>query len=575
MITPSPNPIVTVSPGPSPQTVVLTGSGYTLSFTLPQIVSGGGSMTAQLSASPPPNVKAPQGLARKPDAVGVPLSALVYLVVTPSANITFGQAPSFTYTLPQGTTIPSGGSAYIAYWDPAQSATGWITLLGPGGVSGQTVTFPAVPQNVALAGGSTYVYALITTTGASPSPIPTATPTATPTPTPTPTAPPNTVPLQIVNNNPAIPSSSLNIYIEGQVPGSSPTVWQYVTASGSTVPMTNNGANIPPIPFGSGTTSNTLYLPAMTSGRIYIVAGTFNFNIPSSAPAKNGPNNPAPWTNDGSQSEYFDFVEYTWNPPAAMNVDTTQVDSFNLALTMKLVGAGTSTSGFLSGAVTQLHNNMQLAGGQWASLNAQWPYRVMNPGHGDQPGFFSSTTFLDSALRTAWDSYQSQWMTLDLTAAGFSTYYGQVDANENFNFYSSQSVNPANLVGTILSPFSTSNQTTYSWKSPTMQVLANNGAFVTVPSGQNATLVGAIGDRVVGALNRGTFATLAQPACGVAQYPGVAYQNQYANYLHTIASQPAYGFNGAYAFAFDDSCSSSTLIKQPAPSLLTVTINPS
>jgi len=384
---------------------------------------------------------------------------------------------------------------------------------------------------------------------------------------------PSGVALKIVNNNSAaMPSSGINIYVYGQIPGSAGPTWQYVTAAGSTVAMTNNGANIPPIPFGSGSTSQTIYLPPMTSCRIYIVGGTFNFNIPTTAPVGAGPNVPAPWTNDGSRNLYFDFVEYTWNPPAAMNVDTTQVDGFNLAMSVTLTGASTSTFGFLGGAVTQLHNALAGYGGQWATLNAQWPFRVTNPGHGNQSGFFTDSTFLDSAARTAWDAYKTQFMTLDLSGAGFSTYYGQVDANENFNFYTTPNTS-GTLVGTIVSPFSPANVAL--WGSPTMQILANSGAFANVPSGQNAGLVLAIGNRVVGALNRGTFGTLSQPACGVVQYPGSAYQNQYANAVHAIANQPQYGYGGAYAFAYDDSCATSTDTSQTSPTAMTIQINPS
>lgn len=384
---------------------------------------------------------------------------------------------------------------------------------------------------------------------------------------------PASVALKIVNNNAAaMPSSGINIYIFGQVPGSPGPTWQYVTATGSAVAMTNNGANIPPIPFGSGTTSQTILLPPMTSCRIYIVGGTFNFNIPTTAPAGAGPNTPAPWTRDGSQNMYFDFVEYTWNPPGAMNVDTTQVDSFNLAMSVTLSGVTSSTFGFLGGAVTQLHNAVAGMGGQWAALNAQWPYRVMNPGHGNQSGFFSDASFLDAPARAAWDAYKTQFMTLDLTGAGFSTYYGQVDANENFNFYATPSTS-GTLAGTIVSPFSAA--AVAAWGSPTMQILSNSGAFSNVPSGQNAGLVLAIGNRLVGALNRGTFTTLTQPACGVAQYPGAAYQNQYASALHAIASQPQYGYGGAYAFAYDDSCATSTDTSQVSPATMTIQINPS
>lgn len=420
--------------------------------------------------------------------------------------------------------------------------------------------------SIALAGCSSSIQPGTPPSGGGPNPGPTSGP-------PGPVG--KAVMLRIVNNNSSIPSSNINVYLFGQIPGSAGPTWAYVTANGSTVPMSANGANIPPIPYGSGSTSNPIYLPSLTSARIYIVGGTFNFNIPVGAPVGAGPNTPAPWTGDSSKSMYFDFVEYTWNDPGAMNVDTTQVDSFNLAMSVTLHGTGTSTFGFLGGAVSQLNTAMTTAGGQWATLNSQWPYRVMNPGHGNQSGFFSSpANFLDGSLQAAWESYQpssGQWMTLDLTAAGFSTYYGQLDASDNFNFYTTPSAS-GTPVATIASPFSAGS--TAAWGPATMQMLANNGAFAN-PTG-NAPLTLAIGNRLVGALSRGTFATLAQPACGVAQYPsGSSYKNVYAQQLHAIANNATYGFGGAYAFAYDDSCATSTDTSQPAPTSMTITINPS
>lgn len=415
---------------------------------------------------------------------------------------------------------------------------------------------------------------------ATPTGKPTSTPTGKPTATPTtqPTAPPNTMPVTIVNDNPRMTSSQIEFYIFGQNNGTQ--AWEYVTANGSTVAIPNQGDAVVPIKWaGAGNTSQTLFVPPLTSCRIYIVCGSFASSSPPFTVGKSGagPNPPAPWAGtDGSQAVYFDYVEYTWNS-GGINVDTTQVDCFGLALAAALSGVkGTQKFGFAGGSVTALSGGIKSLGGQWATLNNQFPYRVINPKNGNGPaGFFTNDGFLDSQIMAAWNSYQNgAWMTMsDLAAAGSSNpVYGTVDASSNLNWYTTQSTSGV-LIGTMPSPQSVSGTT------PTIQMFSANGVFVnftnTPPA--NATLMAAIGNRVSGALNRGTMANASQPACPpVKQYPGSPYQNQYAAVLHAIAANPAYGIGGgAYAFPYDDNCNQSTDTTDPAPKSLTITVNAS
>ncbi len=540
-------------------------------------------MTASLSTTVPVGVPTPYvdrrtSSSRTPAIIGSPApTTLVYLTVSSTGQVGFASAPSFTFTLPSTVTIPTSSTASLFFYDPNAGPAGWVTLLSPGTVSGQTVTFPSVQTGVNILANTQYVFAL----GYTSQPVPTASPAPTPTasPVPSPTASPvaGTVALTLTNQNSNMPSSGINIYIAGQVNGSNPAQWVYVTANGGTVPMTANGANIPPIPFGGGSTSNTIYLPPLTSARVYVVEGTFNFNIPTGSPVGAGPNNPAPWTGDASKNEYFDYVEYTF-AGGSFNADTSQVDSFNLPLGVTVNGATSGTFGFTAGAVSSLHTMLanDADSAQWQTLNSQWPYRVMNPGHGDQSGFFSNTSFLDSALQTAWNAYQSQWMTLNLTPANaaWGTIYGQVDGSGNFQFYTTQSTSGTPVV-TILSPFSSTNQQTYNWGPATMQVFANDGAFSYVSNtNQVAEEVSATGNRLVGALNRGMFGTTSQVACPnpTGPYPGSAYQNDYASYLHQIALT-SMGYNGgAYGFAYDDSCGTSTDTTVSSPTTMSITI---
>ncbi len=586
--TPSPGPSAPIPVGPSPASVTLSADGYTLTFVVPPVVTGTtATMTAALSTAPPAGIPTPYASqrttsSRKPAVIGSPVTTLIYLTVSSTGQVGFASAPSFIFTLPSNVTIPSGATTSLFFYDPNVGPTAWVPLLSPGTVSGQTVTFPSVQTGFNILANTPYVFALGYTSQPVVTPSPAPTPSASPAPTASASPVPGTVALTLTNKNSNMPSSGINIYIAGQVNGSNPAQWVYVTANGGTVPMTNNGANIPPIPFGGGSTSNTIYLPPLTSARVYIVEGTFKFNIPTTAPAAAGPNNPAPWASDASTNEYFDYVEYTF-AGGSFNADTSQVDSFNLPLGVTVNGTTSGTFGFTAGAVTALHGLLKNDSAQWQTLNSQWPYRVMNPGHGDQSGFFSNTSFLDTPLQTAWDAYKTQTMALNLAPANaaWGTIYGQVDTNENFQFYATPALTGTPVV-TILSPFSSTNQQTYKWGTATMQVLANSGAFSYVANtSQIASEVLAAGNRVVGALNRGTFGTNAQVSCPnpTGPYTVTGYQNDYASYLHQVALETSpttgvtYGYNGgAYGFSYDDSCGSSTDTTVSNPTTMSVTI---
>jgi len=156
---------VTLSAGTSPSNATLTHpSGYALNVTLPATADGSsGNLAVSITTTPPQGVAAPASLQRDALAIGAALTPLLYVVVTPSATLTFGSLPAFSFTLPAGTAVASGSSAFVAFYDPAQSATGWLTVLGPGTVDNQVITFPATTGTVTLKAGTTYVFALFTT----------------------------------------------------------------------------------------------------------------------------------------------------------------------------------------------------------------------------------------------------------------------------------------------------------------------------------------------------------------------------------------------------------------------------
>ena len=186
-IAPTPTPVTqpatssaAVTAGALAQVAMLAqiSSGYSGSITVPAASGGAGSVvSATLQSSLPSGIPAPQSIARAPRKIGVNLTALVYVAVVPSTNVSFASTPGFTFSLPPGTSLAAGSAAYVAFFDPAQSSAGWGTVLGPGTVSGQTITFAANPAFAqSLTAGATYAYALFSTaqviTVATPTPSP-------------------------------------------------------------------------------------------------------------------------------------------------------------------------------------------------------------------------------------------------------------------------------------------------------------------------------------------------------------------------------------------------------------------
>ena len=113
-------------------------------------------MTATLQGTSAANVPAPQSIARAPRSIGVPLAALGYVVLVPTGTMSFASTFSFTFTLPNGTSLAPGSSAYVGFYDPVQGQ--WQTLLGPGIVTGQTISFPTITGSVTLTAGTVFAF---------------------------------------------------------------------------------------------------------------------------------------------------------------------------------------------------------------------------------------------------------------------------------------------------------------------------------------------------------------------------------------------------------------------------------
>ena len=167
-------------------------------------------------------------------------------------------------------------------------------------------------------GGTTPGVLPTSTPSTTPTATPTIGPTATPTPTAAPTIPPNSVAMPLVNANPSLTSSSINVYVFGQDTGGN---WQYLKSDWTLAPWAQT-APFPGIPFyaggtGSGNTSQPFYLPKLISARIYISGAPLSFSTNSG---------PTPWTNDGSQTVTYDSIEYTFDG-GGFHTNTTAVSN--------------------------------------------------------------------------------------------------------------------------------------------------------------------------------------------------------------------------------------------------------
>ncbi|HET7815245.1 MAG TPA: hypothetical protein VFL13_12845, partial [Candidatus Baltobacteraceae bacterium] len=186
---------------------VADGNGNTASFTIPQAVGGASAnMTMTLSGSLPAGISVPaiRRAVGKPDAVGANVNALQYVSVVMDGNLGISTSPAVTFGL--ASPAPASAQMYLLLWDPARAGQqGWIVLLGPGTVGNPRtlVTFNGVPTGQSYAAGNTYVYALVTTSGA----VPTATPA--PVPTTAPRAQSTTMPAYCANFATASPAPNL------------------------------------------------------------------------------------------------------------------------------------------------------------------------------------------------------------------------------------------------------------------------------------------------------------------------------------------------------------------------------
>ncbi|MFN2528633.1 MAG: beta-1,3-glucanase family protein [Candidatus Baltobacteraceae bacterium] len=449
---PQPLPTPTNVPvGPSPSSVTLYGGSYSLTFTLPAVTSGTGTVAAKLQPNLPSGIVAPSSVSRTPSSkkqsLG-PVVPLIYLTVTPSADITFASLPSFLYKLPPTNSIPAGQQTYTMFYDPANSS--WLPALGPGAVSGTTVSFASVAGGVALKAGVTYLYALVQTVSATPSPSPTPTPGTTPTPTPAPstafaTCPSTdgtTFPVVIKNSTGIAPTANLTIYTVGQ---NSAGQFMYLkdASSGTLQPLPASGQ---PIPSFTAAPNQCINLPQLIGARVYIVLNQQSIDI--AAGSSGGVSQPAPWGAPASSAtvqNVWDFLEYTWTG-AQFNLDTTQVDDIGIPISFQAYNTKSSTGGNVYGiqanAVTNVAQDLRKLGVPWSGLIQQTggtAVRVISPKN--LVSLFPH--YYEDAINRIWTTVNPAYTPsnpLNLNYPGQipAGTYGYIDPSGTyFNFYSS------------------------------------------------------------------------------------------------------------------------------------------
>lgn len=534
---------------------------------------------------------------RTPLTIGATLSPLLYLTVSSTATVTFGSTPSFSFKLPSGTSLAAGSSAFIAFYDPAQSATGWLTVLGPGSVSGQIITFPGTTGSFTLKAGATYTFMLFTTNQA---PVVTSAQCAQPVPVPSPLASPTPrsssyIAVQFVLDKsaqtgpPSLCPANIQIYIVSQNDG------KYVTdAQGDTATLTASA--IPSLSFyggayTSGNVSQVFQLPNFNSGRVY---------MSNSALTITNSSYPAPWATK-SFAPIFDWFEYTSPafklPSPSLDINSTQIQMIGLDYTIQVNGqingqSGNVASGLLPGFKTAVYNAASaqpwtgLMFSQWSSRRIIGPNAVqyMPGGNSSLPGFVSSSTageFLDNSIQQAWNQWTAPNNCMQIKFAGNedtipagTTVYGAVDPTTgNFIFYNPNTVTSCAMVSsapasakvtTLPSPFNTAYwvstfqtaggacpNTGGTWLTGTSSELLQNGPFsasssyttcinnvqggVSFP--ENAAFPNAaptIGNIVSTALNRGLFSSTANTNQPACPGFSAVYQNG-APYLNLYA----------------------------------------
>jgi len=246
--TPNPQGTLTATLPTGGGTLTLPGAGgYSASMLLTASAPAGVTATIVTQTTLPPQVPPLMRFlnGRRHFALPTEDNTLLFAVtMSLSAATTMDGFPGFTFMLPSD--VSNAGPFWLAYYDPSNQAAGWQAVLGPGTVSGQTVTLLGSNSQFGFAAHTTYVFALYVPGPPTPSPSPTPSPT--PTPTDIPQLAVTPFPLATnasVGGNPVLGSDG-NMWF-AQTAGSVPSTYSMdkLAASGAITayPVTGSGTN--------------------------------------------------------------------------------------------------------------------------------------------------------------------------------------------------------------------------------------------------------------------------------------------------------------------------------------------
>jgi hypothetical protein len=350
------------------------------------------------------------------------------------------------------------------------------------------------------------------------------------------------LPMTVVNNTAAHPSSAIWVYVVGVDLATGRQC--YVNASGALVPVSlaDNGPDgftdyAIPLRSSGNTTVN---LPNM-SGRVYFSIGS-KLKIRAVVDGAGRPalQYPAGWvSSDPNYPILHDFTEFTFNG-AGMFCNTTMVDQFSIPLAINLTGAKNQTTGALpSGARSRIFSGIA-AVPEFSRLVVGDGLRVIAPGHGLDAGLFSSSYF-DSYVDQVWAKYQSTNLTVTTNTGTFT---GRVSGNT------------LAFSGGVRS-FS---------KPSTRDVLFCDGALAAPNDGISGPVAAVLG----AGFNRSTLVSnTSQPTTDPSTFYRQPITNHYSKVLHenTVDGK-------AYGFAFDDVADFASYVQDTAPTSFTVTLTP-
>ena len=122
---------------------------------------------------------------REPRDTGTSGTAVEFVTLVFTNQVSLATQPSFSFTLPAGFTAVPAIQYYVAQFDPLRDFLGWQRgYEGPGTVSGTTVTFAPGAQTTIFYANQPVYFALyvISTAAATPTPAPVSSPKPAPAP---------------------------------------------------------------------------------------------------------------------------------------------------------------------------------------------------------------------------------------------------------------------------------------------------------------------------------------------------------------------------------------------------------